>query len=128
MTHGEAAPALRQPLHERCQAEAILPTDAETRRRTPRGSWSRTRCAEWRREELELRDFAGAPMSRENASKLPRLAQDREDVLLLDSKPADEARDGGRPGEAAVVGGEAAGRGEAKGHESSAVGMGRAGR
>ena len=30
--------------------------------------------------------------------------------------------------QAAVVGGEAAGRGEAKGHESSAVGMGRAGR
>ena len=31
MTHGEAAAALRQLLHERCQAEAILLTDAETK-------------------------------------------------------------------------------------------------
>lgn len=94
MTHGEAASALRQLLHERCQAQAILLTDAETQAADAARFLVKDTVRRVAEEELELRDFAGAPMSRENASKLPRLAQDREDVLLLDSKPADEARGG----------------------------------
>lgn len=93
MTHGEAAAALRQLLHERCQAEAILLTDAETKTGDAARFLVKDTVRRVAEEELELRDFAGAPMSRENASKLPRLAQDRDDVLLLDTKPANE-RDG----------------------------------
>mmetsp|Transcript_2833 Transcript_2833/g.11586 ORF Transcript_2833/g.11586 Transcript_2833/m.11586 type:complete len:236 (+) Transcript_2833:552-1259(+) len=72
-----------------------------------------------------LRGCADVPRERVQTAET-RAGSGRRAAAGLEARRRSPRR--GRPGEAAVVGGEAAGRGEAKGHESSAVGMGRAGR
>lgn len=87
LTHAEASELLRQLLHERCQAEAIILSTAESQSLDAAAFLVKDTVRRVAEEEQELRDYAGVPMDRDEIAKRPRVPE--EGPLLLEDRKND---------------------------------------
>lgn len=95
LDHAEASALLRQLLHERCQAEAVILTERESRSRSAADFLIHDTVRRVAEEEQEIRDHAGATKTRAEveAREAEDAANDDEDEDPRGEYPADSRCD-----------------------------------